>query len=212
MTMYVGDVHGKFPSFNEVLKEAWKWDEEVVQVGDFGLGFKCGEDSDKHWLNVFDTGKSKSSYHFIRGNHDNPDYVAKCPNYIIDGHYRNGIMYVGGAYSIDKAYRKQGVDWWVDEEVSQEDLEVIYAKYAELKPRRLVTHTCPWSIAHSLFGNVVPRLGTVGPRTENMFDQMFYIHQPEEWVFGHWHYSRDRLINNTRFICLNELETIILED
>jgi Icc-related predicted phosphoesterase len=40
---------------------------------------------------------------------------------------------------------------------------------------------------------------------------MFQEHQPKLWVFGHHHQSKDVQINGTRFVCLNELETMTLE-
>jgi hypothetical protein len=40
-----------------------------------------------------------------------------------------------------------------------------------------------------------------------MFDQW----QPELWVFGHYHFSRNFKIGKTRFLCLNELEPFELD-
>jgi hypothetical protein len=39
------------------------------------------------------------------------------------------------------------------------------------------------------------------------FNSMLQFHQPKVWVFGHWHRSFDNVINGTRFVCLDELET-----
>ncbi len=39
---------------------------------------------------------------------------------------------------------------------------------------------------------------------------MFEIHQPENWVFGHWHTNFKQCINNTKFKCLPELTYVKL--
>jgi Icc-related predicted phosphoesterase len=70
----------------------------------------------------------------------------------------------------------------------------------------MVTHECPESVAHQLFG-VEGKLKFDFPsRTRQAFQSMFEMHQPEVWVFGHWHESRDVVISGTRFVCLAELE------
>ena len=43
-------------------------------------------------------------------------------------------------------------------------------------------------------------------RTRQAFQAMFEAHQPDLWVFGHWHHSFDGVLDGTRFVCLNELE------
>ena len=43
-------------------------------------------------------------------------------------------------------------------------------------------------------------------RTRQAFDAMMSIHRPKLWIFGHWHRSRNEMIDGTRFICLAELE------
>jgi hypothetical protein len=40
---------------------------------------------------------------------------------------------------------------------------------------------------------------------------MFEAHQPKLWIHGHWHVSRNAEYNGTRFICLEELGTIVID-
>jgi hypothetical protein len=44
-----------------------------------------------------------------------------------------------------------------------------------------------------------------------MLEELFNIHKPELWVFGHYHVSRTVEEQGTRFVCLNELETLDVE-
>lgn len=48
-------------------------------------------------------------------------------------------------------------------------------------------------------------------QTRTMLQKMFEEHKPELWIFGHHHKSKDEVINGTRFICLDELETFEIE-
>jgi hypothetical protein len=36
---------------------------------------------------------------------------------------------------------------------------------------------------------------------------MLEAHQPDLWLFGHWHRNRDLRMGQTRFICVGEKET-----
>jgi hypothetical protein len=56
-------------------------------------------------------------------------------------------MYIGGALSIDKAHRTEGLNWWVDEELSIQEMNSIFDKYIKEKPDIMVTHDCPEEIA-----------------------------------------------------------------
>ena len=119
------------------------------------------------------------------------------------------MMFIGGADSIDKAYRIEGYSWWADEELSYVELDELVQKYQEVKPRIMVTHDCPQEIAMLL---AIPMLLPASrnnfehTRTRQAFQRMLSCHSPELWIHGHWHVSRDVTTQGTRFICLAELE------
>lgn len=77
-----------------------------------------------------------------------------------------------------------------------------FDKYCEVRPKIVVSHDCPQSVMMQLFR--YPEKS----QTRTMLEMMFQEHQPELWIFGHHHKSKDEIINGgTRFICLSELET-----
>lgn len=191
---FIGDIHGKIGPYLNCLSGC----AESVQVGDFGLGF--GDLTAACVDSMIGGG-----HYFIRGNHDSPDECAKSKHWIVDGHYERGMMFVGGADSIDKEYRIEGVSWWRDEECSANNLGAYIDDYEQYKPRVMVTHDAPASIIGHLFSVYD------GNRTRQALDAMFSIHRPEIWIFGHWHKHVDQVIHGTRFICLAELEYIDLE-
>lgn len=208
-TRFIGDVHGKYKQYKRILKEANAEGIQTIQVGDMGVGFKrylYGEDV--FYPNPPYDVMVKGDHKFIRGNHDNPEVCRKHTQWISDGATINDVMFVGGALSIDAAYRTEGYTWWRDEELTYDELDQIFLKYQEFKPRVMITHECPEEVACRLSN--VHKLD-IPSVTRQAFDNYLADHQPEIWVFGHWHTSFDQEWKGTRFICLNELETVDLD-
>lgn len=200
-TRFIGDIHGKMLPYLGLLDEC----ENSIQVGDFGFGF--GAKGEAEFIDSM-LDEMPGNHRFIRGNHDSPKEAAKSPRWIKDGTIENDMMLIGGAHSIDRDYRIDGVSWWRDEELSHEELNGLISLYAFVQPKIMVTHTAPISIPRDhmgfkIFGN--------GSRTELALDEMLHTHRPETWIFGHWHKDFDLYIGRTRFICLNELNYIDLE-
>jgi hypothetical protein len=191
---FIGDIHGKIGPYLNLLTDCTK----STQVGDFGVGFGSLKADRVDSLLA-------EGHRFIRGNHDSPAECAKSKQWIPDGHYERGMMFVGGANSIDREYRIEGVSWWLDEELSYSELGNMIDRYIENKPRVMVTHDAPES-AVARFFNCYD-----GNRTRQAFENMLAFHRPEFWIFGHWHRHVDCVVNGTRFICLAELEFIDLE-
>jgi hypothetical protein len=209
---FIGDVHGKYERYKKLIAGT----QRSVQVGDLGVGFlriqgpHVGEErgNPPHYA------MTRGDHRFIRGNHDNPAACRRHSQWIADGHFEDGMMFVGGAVSMDRALRREGYDWWPDEELGADELKRMIALYVERKPRVMVTHDCPEEVASVL----ASWLGLSGPakvgfssRTRLAFQEMWAAHPPELWIFGHHHTRFDRVLDGgreigTRFICLAELE------
>lgn len=192
--LIIGDVHGKI---NEYWKILQKWDKRhcSIQVGDFGFS----KQHDWHLKNI-----DHSQHQINFGNHDDYTYLYEphsLSNWSISS---NGIMTVRGAFSVDKAYRTENVDWWANEELNYEEMQRAIDFYIFNKPKIMITHDCPHEARQNLFGINEKSI------TTNGLQAMFENHQPELWVFGHHHKSKNEVINGTRFICLAELETMAL--
>lgn len=212
---FIGDVHGKYEGYKRLIKDFPR----SIQVGDMGVGFKNWHGEIKgnppHYAMV------AGDHRFIRGNHDNPEECAKHSQWIPDGHVEGNMMFCGGAVSIDRAYRTEGYSWWKDEELSTEELNRIVDKYSTVKPRIMVTHDCPETVAEQVLNSIVvlgkPSSGYTkldpqhASRTRQAFHNMWIMHSPEIWIFGHWHVLFDHVLRGTRFICLPELGHIDLE-
>lgn len=220
-TVVCGDVHGKTERFMRIVNQAEAAGLAVIQVGDMGLGFRG--------TLLPHLGKQHG---FIRGNHDGPDECRMHPNYMGDYGFdlARNLFWLAGAYSIDYEWRQNrergGGDkvWWDDEELSQDKLDKAFDLYSQSKPRVVVSHECPASVAKEMIGPLLitpsyghadtyysAKLGCTGSRTARMLEQMFERHQPEAWIFGHYHMDWEKQINGTRFVCRAELSTIEIE-
>lgn len=185
ITRLIGDTHGKFMTYADVCQQDG-FDGPTIQVGDFGIGFGGPYWNDR--ANAF----LGTKHQFIRGNHDKLTQCQTTPGWIHDGTVENDVMFIGGAWSIDHAWRTEGVNWWADEECSQEQFYQMIDTYAQVKPRVMITHDAPTSITFNMFVQTGLAMGGAGAtmfrtRTGEALQAMLDIHQPELWVFGHWH-------------------------
>lgn len=207
---FIGDVHGLFPQYLTYCERLTDLGLPSIQVGDYGVGFQ-GWKSEREYLDPDNL--TKNNHRFIRGNHDSPRACKEMPNWIRDGHVEvigeSKVMFVGGGWSIDREFRIEGHSWWPDEECSYETLGFFISKYETEKPDVMVTHECPTEISRHLFGDTIKNIQ--GSRTANSLQNMFEIHKPKLWVFGHFHMSKDVTVLGTRFICLDELELAEIE-
>jgi hypothetical protein len=200
---FIGDVHGKYDRYKKIAKQA----NRSIQVGDFGMGF-----SPQHPFSYSKTPGQHTNHKFIRGNHDSPSHCAKqaAKWWIPDGSVlQDKMMFVGGALSIDKASRVEGVSYWSDEELSHERFHHIINTYETVKPLVMVTHEAPEYIIREVM--TWYNKSRIPSHTREAFQQMWEIHSPALWVFGHWHQSVNTEIAGCRFVCLNELEHIDID-
>ena len=178
---FIGDTHAKFDRYQAIASEA----PASIQVGDFGAGFKP-------------LPEMGPTHRFIRGNHDNPEVCAQSSSWIADGTIENGMFFMGGATSVDKHSRSEGVDYWSDEEVTiRQGYDLLDAYEAATKKEGrfdfFISHECPESIALQVFHNRRDKLEDHS-RTRQILDAMLEISAPKCWIFGHWHHNIDVVI------------------
>lgn len=193
MVKFIGDIHGDWKWYNEVTSTTT----DTIQVGDFGCGFERFASDKLNIQNMID-----NNHQVIRGNHDDPEKIKILPTYIPDGTFDSSgnVFCLGGAESIDKNDRIEGVSWWRDEELSLDEYYKIIDFYEESKPEIVATHDCPLDV-YKIMDSY--KLWFKPSRTSQVLSSMFYIHKPKIWVFGHHHESFDKVIDGTRFICCN---------
>jgi hypothetical protein len=209
---FIGDIHARFDRYKKIIAEVPR----SVQLGDLGVGFRRlgGPAGHRYYINMPHETMARGDHRFIRGNHDNPTNCREHPQWIADGHFENGTMFIGGAVSVDRALRTEGQDWWPDEELSADELKEMFDLYIARRPRVMVTHDCPEEVSTIVLSRA-PLLGAewrdVPSRTRLAFQEMWSTHAPELWMFAHYHISFDHVLHGgrvtgTRFIGLAELE------
>jgi len=197
----IGDVHGYTAYYDKIIKTIPK-NELSIQLGDFGF---------KHehlWHKEYILNKNRK---ILFGNHDYYPLINSLEHSLTPSfkYFEDlDLLAIRGAYSIDKQYRTSRISWWEEEELNYEELANLINLYEKVKPRYVVSHTCPEAILNELFGN---SLLPIKSKTGAALDNCFEIFQPEKWIFGHFHYSRTKNILGCEFKCLTELEYYILE-
>jgi predicted phosphodiesterase len=136
---YLGDIHGNYNIVKMYIKKYDIKDANIIQVGDFGLGFKPFF-KDKRELEMYHKilVDNNVTLWAIRGNHDYKPYFDNDPfgfsnirlikDYEILELSNKRILCIGGAISVDRMYRKThhqlkgdyntvigNEQWWVDE-------------------------------------------------------------------------------------------------
>jgi len=197
----IGDCHGKMYEYLNIAKEA----DFSIQLGDLGFRYDLL------------TKLSSDSHKVLGGNHDNYEkinniFVNQTSHFLGDYglHVVPGeapIYFVRGGHSIDKEYRKIGIDWWPDEQLSYVKMVEALDAYIASKPQIVISHECPKRIIPEVStlslwkGNPIPPSAT-----SLMLDYMFDVYKPKYWFFGHHHKSWQATVEGTNFICLDELE------
>ena len=194
----IGDVHGKYEHYHKIVRQTERHP-YTLQIGDFGFKYDTlkNVDSTRHLI--------------LPGNHDHYDTCYNHPHFLGDYGYtslnRIDFFYYRGAYSIDRQYRTIGIDWWENEQVNIDQFMKARELYRSIKPEVMITHDCPQDIALQM---LEPGQRAYENITSWALQELYNIHQPKLWFFGHWHRSVKIQHGNTQFVCLNELETYTL--
>lgn len=201
--IYIGDVHREFEKLKRICR-FWQ-NHTIIGIGDVGL-----------MLGTDDTLVFPSNFRFFRGNHDNPQICRNHPQYMVDYGIMDGdksTFYVAGGFSVDANKRVPGVDWWADEQLSREDMEMALQEYSETKPELLVCHEAPYFAHKHLTEKVCEKNPYLmryscfdGNATAYLIEEMVKIHKPDEIVCGHWHISLDFVANDVKIRVLNRME------
>ena len=207
MIFVTGDTHGqidyfKLNCFARKNKHLTKKD-FVIVAGDFGAIW------DKKTLEQDLNKYSKLPWTtlFVDGNHESFDIINSYPVEIWNGgkvhkirkdiiHLMRGqvfeiegkkIFTFGGATSIDKAWRQEGLSWWRQELPTYDDLDEADLNLA--KHQRIVdfiiTHSCSERTLCRL--PLYDRPAKMKPCVDNAFLSNFETVKYRHWYFGHYH-------------------------
>lgn len=158
MIIIIGDIHGDF----EILRQLRNRIDNslpitIIQIGDFGFYPHCIEQWPKKYpWPVYAIDGNHEHFPMLR-KYEQVEEVAYNLFYVPRGSVLNiegyEIGFLGGGHSIDKAWRKEGVDWFKDEEITNEQIEKLVGKQLDI----LITHNPPARVMKRNFPPLVLR-------------------------------------------------------
>lgn len=209
MKIYItGDTHGMLDI--DKLAEFNKKCDKMIVAGDFGIPFSVERTSESKdiWSNrdlmtkhFYDNAPYDTL--FIDGNHENFDYlgrqevtqeyggkVSKLTDKIT--HLKRGEIYefnrkkvwvFGGATSIDRAYRIEGLSWWPQEIPSYAEMEYGIKQLESVgnEVDYIITHTPPEKVINLL------KYRSIQCPVARYLDHVLETVKYKKWFCGHMH-------------------------
>lgn len=203
MIYVTGDTHGEQARMLLLEKQTGlQVGDTLIVCGDFGYLF-LNDRSENAFLD--DLEKKPYTYCFVDGNHENFPAIFQYPQETWNGgsvhrvrrnvlHLMRGQVFVlegkriftmGGAYSIDRATRKEGDSWWRQELPDNDEYHQAY--------RNLSRHgnTVDYILTHTMPRETILRYGRY-PDVHDMeltgfLEWVMYEVKYTHWYCGHWH-------------------------
>lgn len=227
---FTGDIHGGFRELTYSLVSQWRLSDCVVVVcGDIGMGFyKRGYYADEFQRMQKKLADVNVTLVMFRGNHDNPEYYNSkdFSEYQYDGAYPNvylvpdltiletcvgNVLCIGGAISIDRSMRTEGVSWWQNEKMvlpTDAELEEISKESIDI----VATHCCPLVCGprfndamgfEKLDKFIMSELQNERLDFNDLLDKLKKDNPVKWWFYGHFHGHYSDQIDGVRFIGLD---------
>jgi DNA repair exonuclease SbcCD nuclease subunit len=218
--LIIGDIHGNFKaSISDIVRKNIR-DCYLICVGDLGIGFNYSREGEIEGCRKMNDFMQDRNIHFmsIRGNHDDPSYFKKgssasFPNFELLDDYTvrelNGekFLFVGGAVSIDRLYRREGLSYWRDETFVLDESKIQECDV-------LITHSAPRWVGPfdkqgiSSWCEKDPTLWDECLTERKDHDTLLKLSKPKRSYHGHFHLYSQIEHNGTVATILDELQII----
>lgn len=205
MIYITGDTHGTIDERFTLIHP--NPEDHIIILGDFGFIWQA-ESSKREKELLSELRSIGATILFIDGNHENFDRLCGLPTQarfgadvgVVDTgiyHLRRGKVYtlednrfftMGGALSIDKAFREEGISWWPQEQFSPEDTQraIETLEIHNYEVDYILTHAAPVTLKKILLNgsNRFPN------PTEAFLESIYPMIRFKTWLFGHYHMNR----------------------
>lgn len=209
---FVGDIHGSLNQGKAAVRYAKvKNTKTIIQVGDFGLYPNHVRYLEE--LNKF-LERENITLYFIDGNHEDFNFLETFPviengtRLITDNiiHLPRGLVFkwndkhvmaMGGAYSVDQKHRTPGLDWFIEETITEDQINKAIENAGSTKIDLLVTHDSPASCYNEITdvpmnqinGIRLYGIDQIEQAHENrlMLDKLYHAVKPKIVIHGHYH-------------------------
>jgi hypothetical protein len=198
-------------------------DDILVILGDFGLSIASNPD----WLMCLRNQKFVTV--FVDGNHENFPFLDSLPTKVWNNglvgivadniyHLRRGEIFLingksflsfGGAESIDKHSRIEGVSWFPEEVPDSRDLNNLTDNLRQFTftVDYVLTHTMPLSIEKKFCEDLHNTPYENFLQVEKILDRLLDVIKFKKWFCGHWH--PNKTLTYKEFECLYDDFTVI---
>ena len=221
--LILGDIHAKFDAADQhylSIVQAHGVPDLMIQVGDFGFWPK----SNTAWTRQFD-----HPCLFVCGNHENhwilraldrPDWdLSEGPSnewqqtlesweYMPRGSIRDGILYVGGARSVNTRFAERGVNWFPEENISHEEQRRIFENVDQYGPENIhtvISHDAP--AAFDVSAGCTQTGQEIIDANRKILDAVRQQVRPERWYFGHYHHKMSGTYDGTCWRCVDMIRS-----
>lgn len=226
-TYILGDIHGNLRPIEQWLREYAKSGDVLIQAGDFGVGFLHPKKIESLANKLSEAG---CRCLVVQGNHDDPKYFKEnvvyqngALEFLPPSSYRNignkGFLFLGGAISVDRLQRLEGVSWWRDEVfvLDKEFLESVEGV------DYIIAHTCP-AIATPIYSHKndivsyfsqwdTALIGDLQEEQKNIAEAISIVSNKntiKRFIHGHFHLSKRETKEGIDYKCLGIDEMILL--
>lgn len=217
--LFLGDHHGAWLQLFDILDAKKISDCYLISVGDSGIGFTNKDKQQRINEKLNNKFKDRNIiFMAIHGNHDDPDFfqgedIVSLSNfeliedYTIAEYGDKKIQFIGGATSIDRTARSEGISYWEGEVLNFER-----DKCQEVDI--LVTHTAPsWCFPQQfnemVYGWAREDAFLIEDLTDEraIMDEICKICKPRLHLYGHFHSSWTERVNGCihRLLNINEI-------
>lgn len=153
---FIGDIHGEFGVVRNIIKTHKSG--IYIFCGDIGMGFHARGYYTQAFNRIQKVASDRGSHVvFVRGNHDDPSYFDGDNRSFCDGMDRvnmaaswdivltdrGNVLCIGGANSVDKIRRREGIEWWSGETIIEKDPDSIYQFIGDTPINAICSHTAP---------------------------------------------------------------------
>lgn len=218
-----GDIHGDWGYLNTLINK--KNPHILIVCGDFGYWPHFHKSKNFHKIGApwdqYGIKNPKTDIYWIDGNHENHEVISNIinengrDNPIKMDLFKNGNVYymprcttmdlngykclfIGGALSIDKNSRTEGISWWRNELLSYTD----YMNLPDEKIDIVFSHTIPSDIQDKILVKYFSDDKFKDPSCE-ILSEVFHKYNPKRWYFGHFHQEYNFNFENCNFIGLS---------
>lgn len=215
MIFITGDCHGRFDKLiNFATRMELTTEDIIIVLGDMGLLWRNDKKDFNQFVNYWENEFAyKCRLYWVRGNHENYKLIKKLPveNNMLkcsENIYmlRDGEVYdfggkrcliAGGADSIDRFRRTEGLSWWKEEAVDADIVNAAIQLNGNTKLDYVFSHAAPAHIVKDYKVYLCDfdlNEDEVDRTSENLLQLLSENIDFSSWFFGHYH----------KDICLNE--------